>query len=258
MIKNALISHKKVKARMSWSCETFNRGRLQLAKVNVRGKTLVLYLALNPADYLDSKYHFTDVSEKARFSKVPMMLKVRSDRGLKYALELIGDMMQKYEIPEGAEQNEDYHLPYETTAELVRRGLVKLLIPAEEMSEEVDSADLRPDENGHYHVSADGADALMTDVEAERRIESIAADGVVSDGNVATISLGSICANFADGDTVNLDALKEKRLAMSTCRGLKILARGVMTKKLTVVANEFSVQAVKMITLAGGRAQQIK
>ena len=68
--------------------------------MNVRGKTLVLYLALNPADYLDSKYHFTDVSEKARFSKVPMMLKVRSDRGVKYALELIDDMMQKYEIPE--------------------------------------------------------------------------------------------------------------------------------------------------------------
>ena len=189
-----------------------------------------------------------------------MMLKVRSDRGVKYALELIDDMMQKYEIPEGVEQNEDYHLPYETTEELVRRGLVKLLIPAEELRdvpEEVDTAELQPDENGRYHVSAAAADTLMTDTEAERRLGSAATESSAADGNMAAISLGAICASFEDGDTVTLDVLKEKRLVMSTCEGYKVLARGVMTKELTIVANEFSLQAVKMITLAGGHVQKI-
>ncbi len=44
---------------------------------------------------------------------------------------------------------------------------------------------------------------------------------------------------------------------MSAAR-VKILARGVMTKRLTVIADKFSLQAVKMITLAGGHAEQIK
>ena len=129
VIKNALTSYKKVKSRLSWSCETYNKGRLQLAKVNIKGKTLVLYLALNPADYLDTKYRFTDVSDKTKFAKVPMMLKIRSDRALKYALELIADMMQKNEIAYGVEQTADYRLPFESTSELIGKGLVKLLVP---------------------------------------------------------------------------------------------------------------------------------
>ena len=129
VLKNALLSYKKVKSRISWNFDTFNRGRLRLARINVKGKTLLLYLALPPADYAEqqSKYHFADVSEKARLADTPMLLRVKSDRGLKNALTLIEEMMQKWSVPAGTPQNEDYHLPYETTAELINRGLIKVL-----------------------------------------------------------------------------------------------------------------------------------
>ena len=60
---------------------------------------------------------------------------------------------------------------------------------------------------------------------------------------------------FEDGETVDLDALKAKRLINKNAGRIKVLARGTMTKSLTVAASKFSLQAVKMITLAGGIAE---
>mgnify|MGYP002518183702 CR=1 FL=1 len=63
---------------------------------------------------------------------------------------------------------------------------------------------------------------------------------------------------FNDGDVVTLDALKKMRLAPQNAGRLKVLARGTMNKKLTIESDSFSLQAVKMITLAGGHAEQYK
>ncbi len=130
IIKNTLLSYKGVKARGSWNFESFNKGRVQCAKINVKGRALLVYLALDPKEYSESKYHFTDASDKPKFESVPMLLKVKSDRSLKYALELIEEMMNKLEIPQGDVPGTDYHMPYETTEELAKRGLVKVILPA--------------------------------------------------------------------------------------------------------------------------------
>ena len=61
-----------------------------------------------------------------------------------------------------------------------------------------------------------------------------------------------------DGDTVTIESLKSKNIVTKKADKIKVLARGVMTKRLTVVADKFSIQAVKMIGLAGGRAQKYK
>ena len=129
VIKNTLLSYKGVKARTSWNYESFNKGRFQCAKLNVKGRTLTLYLALAPDEYSASKYHFSDVSGKGKFDKVPMMLKVRSDRALKYAIELIDELMKAHDIEAGPAQNVDYHMPYESNEALAERDLVKIILP---------------------------------------------------------------------------------------------------------------------------------
>ena len=128
-IKNALLSYKGVKARTSWNYESFNKGRVQCAKINIKGNALLVYLNLNPADFNVKKYHFNDLTDKPKFADVPMLMKVKSDRALKYTLELIGEMMKALEIPAGELQNVDYHLPYESTEQLASRGLVKVIAP---------------------------------------------------------------------------------------------------------------------------------
>ena len=72
------------------------------------------------------------------------------------------------------------------------------------------------------------------------------------------VNLDTICDHFEDGDVVTLESLKEKKLISSKAGRVKILARGTMTKKLDIVADNFSLQAVKMITLAGGKSEQFK
>ena len=69
------------------------------------------------------------------------------------------------------------------------------------------------------------------------------------------VNVDVICENFENGETVNVDTLKAKHLINKNAGRIKVLARGTMTKSLTVTASKFSLQAVKMITLAGGVAE---
>ena len=129
-IKNLLLSYKGVKARTSWNHESFNKGRQQCAKINIKGNALLVDLALDPANYNVKKYHFNDMSSKPKFDGTPMLMKVKSERALKYTLELIKEMMNVLEIPEGKPVSVDYHAPYQSTEELAARGLVKIILPA--------------------------------------------------------------------------------------------------------------------------------
>ena len=101
VLKNYILSYEGVKARTSWNFESFNLGRVQCVKLNVKGSALLVYLGLNPSEYNVNKYHFVDVSDKPKLDKVPMMLKIKSERALKYAVELIDEVMSKNEIEQG-------------------------------------------------------------------------------------------------------------------------------------------------------------
>ena len=287
VIKNALLSYKGVKARTSWNFESFNKARIQCAKLNVKGNAFQVYLGLNPSEYNANKYHFVDVSDKPKLDKVPMMLKIKSERGLKYALELIEEMMNKFGIERGETPEVDYHMPYETTEALAARDLVKVILPAgvtldgDENLVKVDVGELIENANANadktekepvaevtvaqepvepVFVDAEKADELISDVEAEAKIEIVEKEQEekVKGNKLSEINLDTICENFEDGETVTLKALKAKRLVSPKTARIKVLARGIMTKKLTVYADKFSIQAVKMITLAGGHADLYK
>ena len=128
LIKNALLAHKGVKNRVSWNYEAFNRGRAHVAKINVKTKTLYLYLALDPAELADTKYGIIDVSSKKKYASVPVLMKIKGERKFKYALELVDKLcgetmgLTKLELDEV-----DYKLPYQTLDEMVESGLVKML-----------------------------------------------------------------------------------------------------------------------------------
>ena len=125
IIKQELLAYKKVKARTSWNAETFSAGRIQCAKLTVRGKTLWLNLNLAPNNYVDSKYSIVDCSDKKKFAEVPVTIKIRSNRSVKYALELIRDTMSGLSIIRTDKQQEIITLPYEDTESLIKKGFIK-------------------------------------------------------------------------------------------------------------------------------------
>jgi large subunit ribosomal protein L15 len=57
---------------------------------------------------------------------------------------------------------------------------------------------------------------------------------------------------FADGETVDLQAVLERGLASMVTQNLKVLGNGELTRKLTVRAQKFSKSARAKIEAAGG------
>ncbi len=125
-VKNSLISYKKVNSRVSFSYDSFKLGRKAVAKLSVRGKTLVLFLALNPNDYLGTKYYPKDFSDVKRYVDTPMMVKVKSTRGVKYAIELIDKMLEGVNKTANFEPT-TFSEPYMSDAKLLQKGLAKLV-----------------------------------------------------------------------------------------------------------------------------------
>ena len=126
-VKHALLSYKKVNSNVAWGAERFNKGRETIARLKIRGKTLCLYLALDPDNYKTSVYHHLDVSDNKSVAGTPMMVKIKSNLGVRKAKRLIDEMLklrngERKEIPE-----RDYAAmyPYETIEDLIEEGLVK-------------------------------------------------------------------------------------------------------------------------------------
>ena len=128
-IVNGLLKYAKVKMRESQQYVTFKRGKDLLCKIAVRGKTLCVHFALEPSR-LDDKYFITDLSGVRKFAETPSMLKVKSERGVKYAFELIDAIRERFGLTENAKYKEsvttaDY--PSADMNTLIASGLVKIV-----------------------------------------------------------------------------------------------------------------------------------
>ncbi len=131
LLKNELLSYKKVRSRMSWKRESFRLGRMTVARFVVRGKTLCLLLAVEPAGYAGTKYSVEDVSSVAANADTPCLYRIKNARRAKYAVEIIAGLMKELKVLKDAsfaEQN--YAMPYEDTAALLEQGLVKRVVTA--------------------------------------------------------------------------------------------------------------------------------
>ena len=312
-LKNELLSYQKVTARRSWHHEAFRRGRVTVAKLAIRGKTLRLYLALDPAPYEESKYLVEDASSVAKFAKTPLLYRIKNDRRCRYAKDLIAAAMAAVETEQGEVGSEPYgDLPYEDTQTLLERGLVRIIEvrrraehagmvvlpveeeyeedeePAEEISEEEiaeeepieelveeepveEPIEEEPEEEPapaphpvtveevreEHRVSVAAAETLMADEEAELLVELSERE---SDRRRQTIvNIDTLSEYFSDGERADLEAMKA-RIPFLDKRAtyVKVLARGILTKTLEVEADDFSLDAVKMIVLLGGKVYRTK
>lgn len=128
MLKNAILSYEKVNSRISWKYESFTYRRNPVAKLFVTGKTLYLYLPLNAADYAETKYKLEDASNIVQVAETPARYKLKSERRVKYALELIGEICEKLGSEKQEREPVDYYEPYCGDLTLINKGLIKRVI----------------------------------------------------------------------------------------------------------------------------------
>ena len=126
-IRNALMGYEGTKGRMSWTIDTYTNEHTQIAKINVRPRTLDLYLALEPSTLEDSIYRGRDVSAKKKYAETPFLYKVNSPRKLTLALELVQRACEEQGLsPIDIEEiNYEEQYPFTDTETLITRGLIR-------------------------------------------------------------------------------------------------------------------------------------
>ncbi len=144
-------------------------------------------------------------------------------------------------------------------------SLVKMLRETEEEEKEEDIAHAAAMVR-HSITLEEAHDALSDEaalhlIEEEEEPEEAPADGAKKHvlihkryRNKTIINVDTLSQKFADGDHVNLHALKAKKLIAANADYVKVLGRGTLDKHLYVEAHAFSADAVKMIVLTGGHA----
>ena len=102
------------------------------------------------------------------------------------------------------------------------------------------------------------ASALISDVSAKSLIRHTAKKVKTRGDKRVAVNIDTISNSFAYGDTVDINSMKEKGIIPEDSAYVKVLARGVIDKPLFICANSFSLSAVKMIALTGGKAFEVK
>ncbi len=88
-ISKEMLSYKAVTSRVSKRCDCYRAHCQFIARVFVTGKSLKIYLPLDPQDPALARYPHTDVTKKKTMPETPFSFKVNSKLAVKRAKELI-------------------------------------------------------------------------------------------------------------------------------------------------------------------------
>lgn len=131
VLKDLCATHKNIKTRVSFNHETINYRRNKLALIKIARKNISVYFALDPKQYIGSKYAFTDVSDKKSYASYPLMLTIKTKKALVHVCELLEIVMQMAGATDLCEaEHIDYNEVYYERSfdQLVLDGFIKKYI----------------------------------------------------------------------------------------------------------------------------------
>ena len=248
-LKNEVLSYQGTYSRVSWRYDSVNVGRKPVLKFGIRGKTLCVYYALDIKELKATKYK-VELCESKKYAQVSCMYRIKNEHRCSLAKDLIARVAEKLGLVKGESKNEEYFIPYEDNAALISKGLIKEIKKAVVNNGVVENAPV-------HAISVSEADEKMSDEVAATYIEDDV-NSTKHKGKKGIINIDTIGENFNDGDTVNVEALWEKKLISKSVGYVKVLARGTLNKKLNIDLQDYSIQAVKMVVLEGGTVKKAK
>ena len=235
---NHLLTYKNVSRSLTNRADNFKHKGALVAKITLTGKTIKLFLPLDPEQYEYDKYHQL-ITEKKGYEEVPFTLKVKSNRGLKYAKELIDETMVQKQVDK---KKKTEHKSFKELILLQKGSLLIKAKKTDKLRSRVDSQD---------------ANAQLTDAEALELIRVKNVPYVDEVKKTAFVGLDKIQDLYNDCDMVNIKTLRKRGLVKEEHNRVKIIGGGTLTKSLKVYADEYSLTAVKMIVLLGGKVVKL-
>ncbi|MCM1130514.1 MAG: uL15 family ribosomal protein [Anaeroplasma bactoclasticum] len=246
-----------VKTSVSWKQERIYLGRNTFAMLVFKGKKLCVAYALDPKEYEDTKYHVIDLSEVKRFVKTPTLLKITSERKQKYVLELLNTIFTRNELVFKEMEPEKIDIPKRTKDELIEENLIKVYT-SDEVTEGTVVEQANVGDIIRKNVTITEAKQLITDDSAMEYVQVEENSSEKTYNKKEIINIDVLSKNFNSDDLVNLETLKEKKLISAKVDYIKVLARGVLDKPLIIEAQDYSIDAIKMIVLTGGEVRKVK
>ena len=129
-IATEILKFERVKSRTNWSGVTFSVGRERFATVAFAGKTLCLFLAIDPTTLESGKYKARNVEDVKKHAKTPAMLRIKSDGGKRYAVKLINLAAENCNLAVSADPIAPVNpadFKTDTFNNLITRGLIRVL-----------------------------------------------------------------------------------------------------------------------------------
>lgn len=124
-IRRELLSYEGVRSRISKHCDSYRVKKNIFVKINIQGKTLKVFLALDPKSFTDSTYPIIDVSGKKIYAEVPTLLKVKSSLSVKRAKALIAQLMDSRGIERLDIVPDDSKMAMKEYLEIIRRSFTE-------------------------------------------------------------------------------------------------------------------------------------
>lgn len=232
-----------VKGSRSWKQERIYLGRKTYGAILFKGKRLCVAMALNPKDYEETKYKGIDLSDVKRFEEIPMLMKLTSDRKMKYVKELLGILFETQGFVFKKATAEEFEIPYESTEDLLAKGLVKPVVSKARKTVVTETVILEePVQTEAVILDEPEKKEKAYPIKARRR------------SRWAIVNLGELKA--LDG-VITLDILKEKGFVSKNARYVKLLGNGIADKPLVIEVHAYSQKAYQKLISVKGTIKKI-
>jgi hypothetical protein len=114
-----------VKVTRSYKKERIHLGRIHIATLVFKGKTLCILFPIDPKDPSYEKYNFVDMTGYNKYSDNPSMIKITSSRKLKYSIEVMEKLFEHNNIEDKNLTVKNVKIKTRTKKSLFKEGLIK-------------------------------------------------------------------------------------------------------------------------------------
>lgn len=234
IVKNYMLSYG-LKSRMLSNKETF-RKKGSLAMIKMAGKNIKVYLAIRPEPFIEEGIKVSYIDDSEEFEEYTTLIKMTSKKAIE-TFKLVFDvlMMDKEFTKKRGFLEVDYASQLLPSGEDIFKYL-GVDIPL------IDRVDTKAIPSGIPNNLND----VVPTIDGEFFMEPLN----------ASIYLDTLSDHFSSDDVITREELLKLELIRKGT-GLRIRCRGVLDKPLTIVANEFDEDALKMIYVTNGKALKI-
>ena len=128
LIVGEILSYDKTRARNGWGGVAFTAGKNAFARVEIKGKTLYVYLAGEAEDCSSLKYKAAAVGDKKKYEKTPSVLKIKSEGAAKNVVKQIEKLAERFSLTKKTDgETIPFVIKPESFDNLVARGLIRVI-----------------------------------------------------------------------------------------------------------------------------------